>query len=83
MAAANRPWSVVLNGLGQQNATQNRFEMQGKESEKTFGLNRINLGALVHKYLTVDSHCKPTPCCPSCIIAQSLSTTMPPKEELE
>jgi len=36
---------VVLNGLGQQNAFQNRFEMQGKESEKTFGLNRINLGA--------------------------------------
>ena len=39
------PWGVVLNGLGQQNAFQNRFEMQGKESEKTFGLNRINLGA--------------------------------------
>ncbi len=39
------PWGVVLNGIGQQNAFQNRFEMQGKESEKTFGLNRINLGA--------------------------------------
>ena len=39
------PWGVVLNGLGQQNPFQNRFEMQGKESEKTFGLNRINLGA--------------------------------------
>ncbi len=39
------PWGVVLNGLGQQNAFQNRFEMQGKESEKTFGLNRINFGA--------------------------------------
>jgi RHS repeat-associated protein len=39
------PWGVVLNGLGQQNAFQNRFEMQGKESEKTFGLNRISFGA--------------------------------------
>ena len=39
------PWGVVLNGVSQQNATQNRFEMQGKESEKTFGLNRINFGA--------------------------------------
>ena len=39
------PWGVVLNGLGQTNSFQNRFEMQGKESEKTFGLNRINLGA--------------------------------------
>ena len=44
-ATANRPWGVVLSGVGQQNATQNRFEMQGKESEKTFDLNRINLGA--------------------------------------
>ena len=39
------PWGVVLNGLGQINATQNRFEMQGKESEKTYGFNRINFGA--------------------------------------
>ena len=39
------PWGVVLNGLGQTNTFQNRFEMQGKESEKTFGLNRINFGA--------------------------------------
>ena len=44
-AAANRPWGVVLNGVGKTNATQNLFEMQGKESEKTFDLNRINLGA--------------------------------------
>ena len=39
------PWGVVLNGIGQTNSFQNRFEMQGKESEKTFGLNRINFGA--------------------------------------
>ena len=39
------PWGVVLNGIGQTNSIQNRFEMQGKESEKTFGLNRINFGA--------------------------------------
>jgi RHS repeat-associated protein len=45
MAAANRPWGVVLKGIGTTNTIQNRFEYQGKESEKTFGLNRINLGA--------------------------------------
>ena len=39
------PWGVVLNGVGNVNATSNRYEFQGKESEKTFGLNRINLGA--------------------------------------
>ena len=44
-AAANRPWGVILNGVGKTNATQNRFEMQGKESQKTFGLNRISFGA--------------------------------------
>jgi len=39
------PWGVVLRGAGQVNSFQNRFEMQGKEREATFGLNRINLGA--------------------------------------
>jgi RHS repeat-associated protein len=39
------PWGVVLRGVGQVNNTQNRYEFQGKESEKTFGLNRVNLGA--------------------------------------
>jgi len=39
------PWGVILKDLGQQNATQNRWEFQGKEKETTFGLNRINLGA--------------------------------------
>ena len=38
-------FGVVLNGAGQANSFQNRFEMQGKEREATFGLNRINLGA--------------------------------------
>jgi RHS repeat-associated protein len=38
------PFGVRL-PIGVNNAFQNRFEMQGKESEKTFGLNRINLGA--------------------------------------
>ncbi len=47
------PWGVVLNGLGQQNATQNRWELQGKESEKTFGLNRINFGARTYNPTTV------------------------------
>ena len=39
------PFGVVLRGAGKVNNYQNRFEFQGKESEKTFGLNRINLGA--------------------------------------
>ncbi len=39
------PLGVVLRGVGQINNYQNRYEFQGKESEKTFGLNRINLGA--------------------------------------
>ena len=39
------PWGVVLRDAGQVNGIQNRFEFQGKESEKTFGLNRIDLGA--------------------------------------
>jgi RHS repeat-associated protein len=37
------PWGVRLN-IGAVNAYQNRFEMQGKESERTFGLNRVNFG---------------------------------------
>ena len=44
---------MVLNGVGLQNATQNRFEMQGKESEKTFGLNRINFGARTYNPTSV------------------------------
>ena len=39
------PWGVVLRGAGQVNGISNRHEYQNKESEKTFGLNRINLGA--------------------------------------
>jgi RHS repeat-associated protein len=39
------PWGVVLQGAGQVNNCQNRFEYQNKEKESTFGLNRINLGA--------------------------------------
>ncbi len=39
------PWGVILNGVGKQNNFSNRFEFQGKESEKTFGLNRIQFGA--------------------------------------
>lgn len=39
------PWGVILRGAGQVNGVTNRFEYQNKESEKTFGLNRINLGA--------------------------------------
>ncbi len=38
------PWGVPL-GTGQPNHVENRFEYQGKESEKAFGLNRINFGA--------------------------------------
>jgi RHS repeat-associated protein len=38
------PWGVILK-TGYENNFQNRFEMQGKESEKTFGLNIIRFGA--------------------------------------
>jgi len=38
------PWGVVLNGLGQQNPTQNRWEFLNREKESTFGLNLIRLG---------------------------------------
>jgi RHS repeat-associated protein len=38
------PWGVVLQS-SQANTFSNRFEYQGKETEKTFGLNRISLGA--------------------------------------
>jgi hypothetical protein len=38
------PWGVVLKS-SQANTFSNRFEYQGKETEKTFGLNRISLGA--------------------------------------
>lgn len=38
------PWGVPL-GTGQSNPVENRFEYQGKETEKTLGLNRINFGA--------------------------------------
>jgi RHS repeat-associated protein len=47
------PTGVILKDLGQQNATQNRWELQGKESEKTFGLNRINFGARTFNPTTV------------------------------
>ncbi len=39
------PWGVVLQGAGFENGASNRFEMQGKEKEMTFGLNIINFGA--------------------------------------
>jgi RHS repeat-associated protein len=39
------PFGVVLKDVGKINGVSNRFEFQGKESDKTFGLNRINLGA--------------------------------------
>ncbi len=53
------PWGVVLRGAGQVNGVINRFEYQNKESEKTFGLNRINLGARIYnptngRFLSVD-----------------------------
>lgn len=46
------PWGVVLRGAGQENGVTNRFEYQNKESEKTFGLNRINLGARTYNPTT-------------------------------
>jgi RHS repeat-associated protein len=39
------PWGMVLAGIGQKNNPANRWELQGKEKESTFGLNRIQLGA--------------------------------------
>ncbi len=35
------PTGIVLNGLGQENPTENRFKYQGKESLALFGLNGI------------------------------------------
>ena len=46
------PWGVVLRGAGQVNGVSNRHEYQNKESEKTFGLNRINLGARTYNPTT-------------------------------
>jgi RHS repeat-associated protein len=37
------PWGIILRS-SVSNSVSNRFEMQGKESEKTFGLNRTNFG---------------------------------------
>ena len=42
------PWGVRLNGTGVVNGFQNRWELQGKEKEMTFGLNRVNFGARVY-----------------------------------
>jgi|GEM_PF-720049 len=42
------PWGVRLNGTGVVNSFQNRWELQGKEKEMTFGLNRVNFGARVY-----------------------------------
>ena len=39
------PYGVELNGIGQQNSFQNRWELQGHEKESTFGLNRVTFGA--------------------------------------
>jgi RHS repeat-associated protein len=39
------PWGVRLNGTGVVNGFQNRWELQGKEKESTFNLNRVNFGA--------------------------------------
>jgi len=39
------PWGVRLNGTGTVNAYQNRWELQGKEKESTFNLNRVDFGA--------------------------------------
>ncbi len=66
------PWGLVLNGIGQKNTTENRWELQGKEKESTFGLNRIGFGArtynatigrfdrvdpLAHKYPSLSPYC--------------------------
>lgn len=42
------PWGVRLNGTGIVNSFENRFELQGKEKEMTFNLNRVNFGARVY-----------------------------------
>ncbi|ADQ18099.1 hypothetical protein Lbys_2431 [Leadbetterella byssophila DSM 17132] len=42
------PWGVRLNGTEVVNGFQNRWELQGKEKEMTFGLNRVNFGARVY-----------------------------------
>jgi RHS repeat-associated protein len=42
------PWGLKLTGVGSVNGFQNRWEMQGHESEKTFGLNRVNFGARIY-----------------------------------
>ncbi|WP_367916642.1 RHS repeat domain-containing protein [Leadbetterella sp. DM7] len=42
------PWGVRLNGTGSVNAFQNRWELQGKEKESTFNLNRVDFGARVY-----------------------------------
>jgi RHS repeat-associated protein len=39
------PWGITLQGIGQKNNPANRWELQGKEKESTFGLNRIMFGA--------------------------------------
>ncbi|WP_367916099.1 RHS repeat domain-containing protein [Leadbetterella sp. DM7] len=39
------PWGVRLNGTGVVNSFQNRWELQGKEKESTFNLNRVDFGA--------------------------------------
>ncbi|WP_421772651.1 DUF6443 domain-containing protein [Emticicia sp.] len=46
------PFGVILRGAGQVNGVINRHEYQNKESEKTFGLNRINLGARTYNPTT-------------------------------
>lgn len=52
------PFGVILK-TGQENSFQNRFEMQGHEREKTFGLNRVNFGARIYnptiaRFLSID-----------------------------
>lgn len=42
------PWGVRLNGVGSANEFQNRWELQGKERDLTFGLNRVNFGARIY-----------------------------------
>lgn len=42
------PWGVRLNGTGTVNSYPNRWELQGKEKESTFNLNRVDFGARVY-----------------------------------
>ena len=54
------PWGGRLNGTGVVNGFQNRWELQGKEKEMTFNLNRINFGArhynaTIGRFLSVDA----------------------------